>query len=212
MFTGIIQAVGRVQSAVARGGDLRLVIDPATLRERVAPKRLATGESVAVNGVCLTVLEPDSGMLRFDVSRESLEKTTLGELQPGAQVNLESALCVGDPLGGHIVSGHIDGVAVVTAVAGDARSLRVELEVPTELAPYVAPKGSVALDGVSLTVNAVDGRRFGINLIPHTLEMTTFGDLTPGRRLNFEVDTIARYVQRMLGSAGTQDSRSRKPD
>jgi riboflavin synthase len=198
MFTGIIQAVGRVQSAEARGGDLRLVIDSTTLAQRVSANRLAIGESVAVNGVCLTVLEPEGGMLRFDVSRESLEKTTLGELQAGSRVNLESALCVGDPLGGHIVSGHIDGVAVVTAVAEDARSLRVELEVPAELALYVAPKGSVALDGVSLTVNAVDGRRFGINLIPHTLEATTFAALAPGRRLNFEVDTIARYVRRML--------------
>jgi riboflavin synthase len=198
MFTGIIQAIGRVQSAEARGGDLRLVIDSTTLAQRVSANRLAIGESVAVNGVCLTVLEPDEGVLRFDVSLESLEKTTLGELQAGSRVNLESALCVGDPLGGHIVSGHIDGVAVVTAVAEDARSLRVELEVPAELALYVAPKGSVALDGVSLTVNAVDGRRFGINLIPHTLEMTTFAALAPGRRLNFEVDTIARYVRRML--------------
>ena len=200
MFTGIIQAVGRVQSAEARGGDLRLVIDSTTLAQRVSANRLAIGESVAVNGVCLTVLEPEEGLLRFDVSRESLEKTTLSELQAGSRVNLESALCVGDPLGGHIVSGHIDGVAVVAAVAEDARSLRVELEVPAELALYVAPKGSVALDGVSLTVNAVDGRRFGINLIPHTLEMTTFAALAPGRRLNFEVDTIARYVRRMLQS------------
>jgi riboflavin synthase len=200
MFTGIIQAVGRVQSAEARGGDLRLVIDSTTLAQRVPANRLAIGESVAVNGVCLTVLEPEGGVLRFDVSRESLEKTTLGELRAGSRVNLESALCVGDPLGGHFVSGHVDGVAVVTAVAEDARSLRVELEVPAELALYVAPKGSVALDGVSLTVNAVDGRRFGINLIPHTLEMTTFAALAPGRRLNFEVDTIARYVRRMLQS------------
>ena len=200
MFTGIIQAVGRVQSAEARGGDLRLVIDSTTLAQRVSANRMAIGESVAVNGVCLTVLEPEGGLLRFDVSRESLEKTTLSELQAGSRVNLESALCVGDPLGGHIVSGHIDGVAVVAAAAEDARSLRVELEVPAELALYVAPKGSVALDGVSLTVNAVDGRRFGINLIPHTLEMTTFAALVPGRRLNFEVDTIARYVRRMLQS------------
>lgn len=198
MFTGIIQAVGRVAEMEPVGGDLRLVVDAAGLAARVDAARLATGESVAVNGVCLTVLEPRGTLLPFDVSRESLERTTLGALCVGARVNLEAALRLGDPLGGHLVSGHVDGIATVVDVHEDARSLRVVIGAPHGLARFVAPKGSVALDGVSLTVNEVDGTRFGINLVPHTLEMTTFADLAPGRRLNMEVDTIARYVDRML--------------
>lgn len=199
MFTGIIQAVGRVAALEPRGGDVRLHLDAAALAERVAKARLASGESVAINGVCLTVLEPEAGRLTFDVSRETLDRTTLGDLVAGSAVNLEAALCVGDPLGGHIVSGHVDGVARVVETHAEARSLRVRVAVPAELALYLAPKGSVALDGVSLTVNEVDGAVFGVNLIPHTVAQTTFGGLAVGRRLNLEVDTIARYVRRMLG-------------
>jgi riboflavin synthase len=199
VFTGIIQAVGSIRSIETRGGDVRIVVDAPDLASRVDAVRLASGESVAINGTCLTVIEPASGRLSFDVSRESLARTTLGDLATGARVNLEAALRMGDPLGGHLVSGHVDGIAVVVSTAAEARSLRVVIEVPAELARFIAPKGSVALDGVSLTVNEVDGRRFGINLIPHTMEMTTFGDLAPGRRLNLEIDTIARYVDRMLG-------------
>jgi riboflavin synthase len=205
MFTGIIQAVGRVAAMETRGGDLRLRIDARELANRVAVNRLGSGESVAVQGVCLTVLELVEGEIAFDVSRETLEHTTLGELAVGAAVNLEAALCVGDPLGGHIVSGHVDGVARVVAMHEEARSLRVTIEVPQALARYIAPKGSVALDGVSLTVNEVAASRFGVNLIPHTVTRTSFGGLAPGSRLNLEVDPIARYVERMLG-IGRQDA------
>jgi riboflavin synthase len=200
MFTGIIQAVGHVAAAEPRGGDLRLTIDAAALAARVSPERLASGESVAVSGVCLTVLDPRQGHLSFDVSRETLDHTTLGALRTGSRVNLEAALRLGDPLGGHLVSGHVDAQGAVVSTAGEARSLRVVFEVPAMLARYVATKGSIAIDGVSLTVNEVDGTRFGVNLIPHTVAQTTFGELVPGRRVNLEVDTIARYVERMLAA------------
>ena len=200
MFTGIIQATGEAARLEPRGGDLRLVVDASALARKVSADRLAEGESVAVNGVCLTVLAPRDGLLAFDVSRETLERTTLGGLTAGARVNLEAALRMGDPLGGHLVSGHVDGKAVVREVARDARSMRVVVEAPGELAHFIAAKGSVSLDGVSLTVNEVDGARFGVNLIPHTVEQTTFADLAPGRALNIEVDTIARYVHRMIAS------------
>jgi riboflavin synthase len=202
MFTGIIQSVGRVAAVEPRGGDLRLVIDASDLARRVEAQRLAVGESVAVNGCCLTVLEPDGGRFSADVSRESLAQTTLGDLKVGDQVNLEPALRAGDPLGGHLMSGHVDGRAQVVGLQRDARSLRVTIEVPEAFARYMAPKGSVALDGVSLTVNEVSGRRFGVNLIPHTIEVTTFDGLREGQWLNLEIDTIARYVERMLAAPG----------
>lgn len=198
MFTGIIQAVGRVAELESRGGDVRLVVDASGLAARVSSARLASGESVAINGVCLTVLEPQGGRLTFDVSRETLDRTTLGRLRIDARLNLEAALCVGDPLGGHLVSGHVDGLGTVVSIATEARSLRVVFEAPSALARYVAQKGSIAIDGVSLTVNEVDGARFGVNLIPHTIEQTTFGELATGGQVNLEVDTIARYVERML--------------
>lgn len=199
MFTGIVQATGRVAATETRGGDLRLTLDAAELAARIDASRLALGESIAVSGVCLTVVAFDGREFVADVSRETLSLTTLGRLRAGDEVNLEAALRAGDPLGGHLMSGHVDGVAEVVEMHPDARSLRVTIEVPEALARYIAPKGSVALDGVSLTVNEVDGRRFGINLIPHTVEVTTFGDLALGRRLNLEVDQLARYVQRALG-------------
>jgi riboflavin synthase len=202
MFTGIIQATGKVAATEARGGDLRLVLDIADLAARIDSARLAPGESVSVSGVCLTVVEFDGSRFAADVSRETLALTTLGGLRAGDAVNLEAALRAGDPLGGHLVSGHADGVAEVVGLHGDARSLRVELQVPDPLARYVAPKGSVALDGVSLTVNEVQGARFGINLIPHTMELTTFGALAVGQRLNLEVDQLARYLERLLSVRG----------
>jgi riboflavin synthase len=198
MFTGIIQSIGRVASAEPRGGDLHLTLDVTDLAARVDAVRLATGESVAVNGCCLTVIDPSAGRFSADVSRESLNLTTLGELKPGDPVNLEPALRAGDPLGGHLMSGHVDGRARVVSLARDARSLRVVFEVPQEFAKFIAPKGSVGLDGVSLTVNEVDGRRFGVNLIPHTQEVTTFGRLREDQWVNLEVDTLARYVERAL--------------
>lgn len=198
MFTGIVQAVGRVAGVEPSGGDLRLTLDAAALAARVEPARMAIGESIAVSGVCLTVVECEGGRFSADVSRETLALTTLGSLRAGDAVNLEAALRAGDPLGGHLMSGHVDALAEVVALQRDARSLRVGVQVPDALARFIAPKGSVALDGISLTVNEVTGRRFGVNLIPHTVEVTTFGDLCLGRLLNLEVDPLARYVQRAL--------------
>jgi riboflavin synthase len=195
MFTGIIQAVGNVVRSSATGGDLRLAIDASALPSL---ERLAIGESIAVNGVCLTVTAIAQRCFEADVSRETLQHTTLGKLAVGTKVNLEAALRAGDNLGGHLMSGHVDGVATVRHVTADARSWRVDIEVPENLARYIAPKGSVALDGVSLTVNAVEGCVFGVNLIPHTMTATNFLGLTQGKQLNLEVDTLARYVERLL--------------
>jgi riboflavin synthase len=200
MFTGIVQAVGRVARREDRGGDLRLSIQAQALMACVDAARLAIGESVAISGVCLTVVGATADALAFDVSRETLELTTLGALPVGADVNLEAALRAGDPLGGHLMSGHVDAVAEVLALRHEARSLRLQVQVPSALARFVASKGSVALDGVSLTVNEVDGARFGVNLIPHTVEATTFRSLVVGSRLNFEADMLARYVQRALAA------------
>jgi riboflavin synthase len=198
MFTGIIQAKGRIAEREERGGDLRLTVDVRDLANCVDVVRLAVGQSVAVNGACLTVIGGKAGHLDFDVSRETLGLTTLGSLSVGTAVNLEAALCAGDPLGGHLVSGHVDGIAELVGWEADARSWRAQVEVPDSLALFIAIKGSVALDGVSLTVNEVEGRRFGVNLIPHTMEATTLGQLAVGSRLNLEVDPLARYVQRAL--------------
>jgi riboflavin synthase len=198
MFTGIIQAQGTVVQCVRRDGDMQLQIDAAGLAAQVDAGRLAVGESIAVNGACLTVIAFDGRTFLADVSRETLALTSLQDCRAGDRVNLEPALRAGDPLGGHLVSGHVDGLAEVVALGGDARSLRVQLEVPESLARYIAPKGSVALDGVSLTVNEVAGRRFGVNLIPHTAAVTTFGQVAVGQRLNLEVDQLARYLARLL--------------
>ena len=198
MFTGIVQAQGTVAQRIEQGGDLQLVIDASDLAARVDLARLAVGESVAVNGVCLTITAFDGRHLTADVSRETLALTGLRALTAGSRANLEPALRAGDPLGGHLVSGHVDGLAEVTAVNADARSTRVDFEVPESLARYIAPKGSVALDGVSLTVNAVDGRGFGVNLVPHTVATTGFGRIAVGQRLNLEVDQVARYLARLL--------------
>ena len=200
MFTGIIQSVGRVAAIEPRGGDLHLVIDASELASRIDAQRLAVGESVAVNGCCLTVLEPAGGRFSADVSRESLALTTLGDLAAGDPVNLEAALRAGDPLGGHQMSGHVDGRAQVVSLQRDARSMRVVIEVPEAFARFIAPKGSVGLDGISLTVNEVTGRRFGVNLIPHTVEVTTFGSLREGQWVNLEVDPMARYLERLLAA------------
>lgn len=201
MFTGIVQEMGRLchrESRLGAGGvDLRVGVTcgPA-LRER-----LTLGASVAVDGVCLTVAALGDASFEADVSAETMSLTTLGEKAPGARVNLEASLRAGDSLGGHWVSGHVDGLAEVLATTGDARSLRVELAAPAPLARYIARKGSVTLDGVSLTVNDVDGVKFGINLIPHTLEVTTLGALRAGSRVNLEIDLLARYVERLSGQA-----------
>jgi riboflavin synthase len=159
------------------------------------------GDSICVQGCCLTATELPEGAFAADVSRETLSLTTLGDLAVGSPVNLEPSLKAGDALGGHLVSGHVDGVAEIVAISGDARSTRLKIAVPADLARYVARKGSVAVDGVSLTVNEVEGVTFGVNIIPHTQTVTTLGKLTVGARVNLEVDQVARYVERLLGAS-----------
>lgn len=198
MFTGIVQAMGSVRALHPKGGDVELVIDADALDLSAA----AIGDSIAVSGACLTVTRLEAGAFAADVSRETLDKTTLGALRAGSRVNLEPALRAGQALGGHYVTGHVDGRARVVAIAEDARSWRVSFEVPAALARYIASKGSATVDGVSLTVNEVEGRRFGVNLIPHTREVTTLGELAPGAMVNLEVDIIARYVERLTSAAG----------
>jgi riboflavin synthase len=196
VFTGIVQDMGRIVALEPRSGDVRLRVAV----ERLPLDAVRSGDSIAVSGVCLTVVEHDAGGFAADVSNETLSLTTLGDLAPGARVNLEPALRAGDPLGGHLVSGHVDGIGRVVSLAQDARSWRIRFEAPPELARYVARKGSIAIDGVSLTVNEVEGREFGINIIPHTFEVTTIGGYAPGRRVNLEIDTIARYVERLMAA------------
>ncbi len=194
MFTGIIQAVGTIAATRARGGDLRLRIATGTLDlGDVAP-----GDSIAVSGVCLTAVELPGDGFWADVSRETLEHTVLGELGPGDRVNLEKALTPTSRLGGHMVSGHVDGVGRIVDQREDARSRRFTVEAPPELARYIAARGSICVDGVSLTVNRVEGSRFELNIVPHTLAETTLDTWRPGRRVNLEVDLIARYLERLL--------------
>ncbi len=194
MFTGIIQAVGCIAAREERGGDVRLVVDAASLDLG----DVRTGDSIAVAGVCLTALDIEGTRFAADVSNETLALTTLGLLAAGDAVNLEKALRLSDRLGGHLVSGHVDGTGRVVAIGDDARSQRWTFEVPAALARYIAVKGSVCADGVSLTVNEVDGTRFGINLIPHTLSVTTFDRRRPGDAVNIEVDLMARYAERLV--------------
>ena len=193
MFTGIISGIGTV--IAADGGRF-------TVRSDYAAESIALGASICHDGVCLTVtsVQPDGTGSRYtlDVSNETLSLTTLGEWTPGRPVNLERALKAGDELGGHIVSGHVDGIARIADIRPDGESRRLTFEAPEALAPFIAPKGSVALDGTSLTVNEVDGARFGVNLIPHTLTVTTWGRKKPGDLVNIEIDPLARYVARLL--------------
>jgi riboflavin synthase len=196
MFTGIVQAVGSIAALAPKGGDVEMLIDAAGL----GLDGVALGDSIAVAGACLTVTRLDGRRFAADVSNETLARTTLGSLVAGSPVNLEKALRAGDALGGHYVTGHVDGLATVVSAHDDARSLRLVFEVPAPLARYIAAKGSVTLEGVSLTVNEVEGRRFGINLIPHTREVTTLGRLAPGAVVNLEIDIIARYVERLVAA------------
>ena len=198
MFTGIIQTVGTVASIEQHSGDTRLWIDAAQLDLA----DVAIGDSLCVSGVCLTAIALHGTQFAADVSVETLSCTTLGTLKIGDRVNLEKSLRLADRLGGHLVSGHVDGVGKVIAVAPDARSQRWTFELPDALARYVAAKGSVCIDGVSLTVNEVEHNRFGVNLTPHTIDVTTFRDKRAGDSVNIEVDLIARYVERLrLGEA-----------
>jgi riboflavin synthase len=205
MFTGIVTDVGRVRTVrrppAGQDGDLRFVFDTA-----YDPDTLNLGASVCCAGVCLTVVETHAAGFAVDVSAETLSKTTLGDLAEGTPVNLERSLRLGDELGGHLVYGHVDAIAEVVEAYQEGDSWRYLFEVPEPLAKYVAPKASIALDGVSLTVNEVDGNRFGVNIIPHTREVTTFGERQAGSRLNCEIDMLARYVARLL-EAEREDSR-----
>jgi riboflavin synthase len=194
MFTGIVQGMGAVRAIVPRGGDVTLVFDTGS----VSLGGIERGGSIAVNGVCLTATQFDDSSFHADVSRETLTLTTLGECVVGTPVNVEKALLAGQAMGGHYVTGHVDGVGQLVTRHDDARSVRMEFRVPAELARYVARKGSICIDGVSLTVNGASGDRFDVNLVPHTLEVTTLGRLQPGSRVNLEVDIIARYVERMM--------------
>jgi riboflavin synthase len=201
MFTGIIQAVGKIAAIEAKGGDARLRIDAGKLDMR----DVSTGDSIAVGGVCLTAVEHSTREFSADVSGETLSRTTLGRLRAGDPVNLEKALTLATPLGGHLVSGHVDAVGTVAGRHDDGRSVRFRFRAPEMLARYIAEKGSVCVDGVSLTVNAVRGAEFEVNLVPHTLRETTLGGLQPGSEVNLEVDILARYLERlMLGEDAAQ--------
>ena len=195
MFTGIVTDLGEVRH-VEKRGDTHIVI--AT---HFDVSGVEIGASIACSGVCMTVVDKGGTNDRWfavTASGETLSRTTLGDWKPGDRVNLERPLKVGDELGGHIVTGHVDGVAEISRVEPEGESVRVSLQAPAGLARFIAPKGSVAVDGVSLTVNEVDGLRFGVNLIPHTLRMTTFGRAKPGGRVNLEIDVLARYVARLV--------------
>ncbi len=194
MFTGIVEATGKIVRAEPRGGDVRLVVDAGKL----GLDDVAIGDSIAVSGVCLTAVALDGNTFAVDVSNETLSRTSLGALDAGARVNLEKALRFSDRLGGHLMAGHVDGLGRIVAIEPDARSQRWTFELPAELARYAAPKGSIAIDGISLTINEVEGRRFGVNLIPHTIEVTTLGERRIGDAVNIEVDLVARYVERLF--------------
>jgi riboflavin synthase len=194
VFTGIIKAVGTLAGTEPRGGDLRLTFASEGLDFASAQ----LGDSIAVNGVCLTAVELSAQGFAADASRETLSLTTLGGLRPGSRVNLEPALTLATPLGGHLVSGHVDGLGEVVSADEEARSWRFVLRAPAGLERYIARKGSICIDGVSLTVNGVDGDRFDVNIVPHTMAMTTIGEWRPGSRVNLEVDLVARYLERLF--------------
>src|SRR3569832_2552353 len=196
MFTGIVTDVGRVRH-IEKRGDTHVVIST-----NLDLTNVPMGAAIAGSGACLTVVDKGTGKdnwFAVTASGETLSKTTLGSWKVGDPVNLERPMRVGDEFGGHIVSGHVDGVAEVKLVAPEGESTRMMFEVPVALARFIAPKGSVALDGVSLTVNEVDGTRFGVNIIPHTFKVTTFGKAKPGSKVNLEIDLLARYVARIVG-------------
>jgi riboflavin synthase len=199
MFTGIIEAVGRLVRSENRGGDARLTIEVGNLP--FADARL--GESVCVNGVCLTVVAFDADSFEADASNETLALTTLGSLAAGALLNLERAMRPTDRLGGHLVSGHVDGVGKVLDIAQDARAQRWRFAAPPALLRYIAKKGSICVEGVSLTVNEVDAEGFEVALIPHTVSNTAFAQTQVGDAVNLEIDLVARYIERLLGAGST---------
>ncbi|MET0289860.1 MAG: riboflavin synthase [Pseudoxanthomonas sp.] len=196
MFTGIIEGVGRVAAAQSLGGDTRFTFETGTLPFEA----VQLGESIAVNGVCLTVIAFDTSSFQADASTETLSLTTLGGLQTGAALNLERAMRPTDRLGGHLVSGHVDGLGRVLSIHDDARAQRWRFAAPSALLKYIAKKGSICVDGVSLTVNEVDGEGFEVALIPHTVANTRFAQTGVGDAVNLEIDLVARYVERLLGA------------
>ena len=199
MFTGIIAAIGKIEAVQPKGGDLSLQIATQALDLT----DVALGDSIAINGVCLTVVNLASSVLSFDVSRESIERTSLGNVATASEVNLEKALAVGERLGGHFVSGHVDGLGTVMAMTESARSIQFRIEIPTGLERYVAEKGSICIDGVSLTVNNVGEQWFEVNIIPHTMQETIISSYQVGTKVNLEVDLIARYLERLLPNEDT---------
>jgi len=194
MFTGIIQALGQIKRIEQQAEDCRFHIDAGSL-EMLSVEQ---GDSIAVNGVCLTAINPTANGFEADVSGETLSKSTLGKLTQGNKVNLEKALSLSTPLGGHLVSGHVDGVGQVVKRYSDGRSERFEVEAPASLAKYIAQKGSICMDGISLTVNKVNGTIFELNIVPHTLDVTTIGKYKAGQEVNLEVDLLARYLERLM--------------
>lgn len=199
MFTGIVQSVGRIDRIEQSDNDSRFTIDLGKLSEET----IVLGDSVAVSGVCLTAVELNGSCMVADVSAETLACTTLGERKTNDDVNLELALTPTTRLGGHMVSGHVDGVGEVIDRFPDGRSERIVFRAPTELSRYIAAKGSICIDGVSLTVNAVDGDQFGVNIVPHTWENTNLGRCVAGVKVNLEIDVIARYLERLLTAGGS---------
>lgn len=199
MFTGIVKATGVVERKEPRGGDIRLGIRS----DEIPWEEFATGESISVNGVCLTAVSLSSRGFSADVSLETIDVTALSGLAVGSRVNIEPSLAVGDRLGGHYVSGHVDCVGVVKARGDDARSVRLTIEIPAEYSRYAAKKGSICVDGVSLTINEVSGNAFEVNIIPHTAQETIVGDYRAGTEVNVEVDLLARYLERLLQGAAS---------
>lgn len=202
MFTGIIEGVGRIAALDAVGGDVRLTVAVGSLPFDA----VQLGESIAVNGVCLTVIAFDASSFQADASTETLALTTLGRLAPGAVVNLERAMRPTDRLGGHLVSGHVDGLGAVVGIHDDARAQRWRFAAPAALLKYIAKKGSICVDGVSLTVNEVDEEGFEVALIPHTVAHTAFAHTAVGDAVNLEIDLVARYVERLLGARAAGDA------
>jgi riboflavin synthase len=208
VFTGIIQSVGHIAGRDLRAGDLRLSVASGSLE----PRDLQLGESIAVNGVCLTVTELTVNGFRADVSLETLSRTLLAELKVGQAVNLERALLPTTRLGGHLVSGHVDGVGQIVDRRQDARSVRFEVGAPPALSRFIAEKGSICIDGASLTVNGVRGAEFQVNIVPHTLSHTIMGRYHPGTRVHLEVDLVARYLERLLLGERASDSQAAAVD
>lgn len=204
MFTGIIEAIGRISDIQPKGTDTRLRIHTGKL----SLDDVQLGDSIAVNGVCLTVIELPGDGFWADVSGETLSKTTLGSAQKNTSVNLEKALTPTTRLGGHLVSGHVDGIGEVVLRENAGRSIHFRIRAPQSLARYIAQKGSICVDGISLTVNAIDNDVFDLNIVPHTLTETTMSDFQPGRHVNLEVDIIARYLERMLTANGDNDTQA----